>query len=82
MDYLQHATDLARSHGLATHLDGARLFNAAVATAHQETQKDITNDALDQVNNGHTAINVECILSQARRITSHFDSVSVCTGMI
>jgi threonine aldolase len=33
MDYLQQATELARSHGLATHLDGARLFNAAVASA-------------------------------------------------
>ncbi|NWN81719.1 MAG: low-specificity L-threonine aldolase [Halomonas sp.] len=31
-DYMQQATDLAREHGLATHLDGARLFNAAVAT--------------------------------------------------
>ncbi|HSH47879.1 MAG TPA: low-specificity L-threonine aldolase [Halomonas sp.] len=31
-DYVQAATDLAREHGLATHLDGARLFNAAVAT--------------------------------------------------
>ena len=31
--YQQQATDLARQHGLATHLDGARLFNAAVATA-------------------------------------------------
>lgn len=31
-DYLQDATDLARSHGLATHLDGARMMNAAVAT--------------------------------------------------
>lgn len=30
--YIQQATDLAREHGLATHLDGARLFNAAVAT--------------------------------------------------
>lgn len=30
-DYLQQATDLARRHQLATHLDGARLFNAAVA---------------------------------------------------
>jgi threonine aldolase len=30
-DYLQQATALARRHGLATHLDGARLFNAAVA---------------------------------------------------
>jgi threonine aldolase len=29
--YLAAATALARGHGLATHLDGARLFNAAVA---------------------------------------------------
>ena len=33
MAYLQQATDLARQHGLARHLDGARLFNAAVAQA-------------------------------------------------
>lgn len=33
LDYLAEATALARKHGLATHLDGARLFNAAVATA-------------------------------------------------
>ena len=31
LDYLQGAHDLARSHGLGIHLDGARLFNAAVA---------------------------------------------------
>jgi len=31
-DYVKAATDLAREHGLATHMDGARLFNAAVAT--------------------------------------------------
>jgi threonine aldolase len=31
--YLEQATRLAHSHGLATHLDGARLFNAAVAQA-------------------------------------------------
>jgi threonine aldolase len=31
--YLQQATALARSRGLNTHLDGARLFNAAVAQA-------------------------------------------------
>ena len=30
IDYLQAATMLARRRGLATHLDGARLFNAAV----------------------------------------------------
>ena len=32
-DYLRGATDLARQRGLATHLDGARVFNAAVASA-------------------------------------------------
>jgi len=30
MDYLKEVTSLARRYGLATHLDGARLFNAAV----------------------------------------------------
>ena len=30
--YVQAATELARRRGLATHLDGARLFNAAVAS--------------------------------------------------
>jgi threonine aldolase len=34
LDYLQAATELARSRGLATHLDGARVFNAAVYDAH------------------------------------------------
>lgn len=33
MPYLQEATALARSRGLSTHLDGARLFNAAVGQA-------------------------------------------------
>jgi threonine aldolase len=32
-DYVDAATQLARGHGLATHLDGARLFNAAVVEA-------------------------------------------------
>lgn len=31
MDYLERAQACAREHGLATHLDGARVFNAAVA---------------------------------------------------
>lgn len=31
-DYLHEASELARGHGLATHLDGARMMNAAVAT--------------------------------------------------
>jgi threonine aldolase len=33
LDYLAQTTSLARQHGLAAHLDGARLFNAAAATA-------------------------------------------------
>jgi threonine aldolase len=33
LDYIEAATSLARRRGLATHLDGARLFNAAVAQA-------------------------------------------------
>jgi threonine aldolase len=32
-DYVQQATDLAQRKGLARHLDGARLFNAAMAQA-------------------------------------------------
>jgi threonine aldolase len=32
IDYVEAATGLARKRGLATHLDGARLFNAAVAS--------------------------------------------------
>ena len=31
LDYLRSAHELARTHGLGMHLDGARLFNAAVA---------------------------------------------------
>ena len=31
VDYMVAATDLARKHGLACHLDGARVFNAATA---------------------------------------------------
>jgi threonine aldolase len=30
LDYLRQATEFAHAHGLATHLDGARLFNAIV----------------------------------------------------
>lgn len=32
LDYLRSVVALARRHGLATHLDGARVFNAAVAS--------------------------------------------------
>lgn len=42
--YLEQATALARAKGLATHLDGARLFNAAVAQA-AETGGDARGEA-------------------------------------
>ncbi|MFY8116335.1 MAG: low-specificity L-threonine aldolase [Roseateles sp.] len=54
MDYLAAASALAQRKELARHLDGARLFNAAVAI-----------DAAEPY-------------AAARRICSHFDSVSVC----
>lgn len=55
-NYLQSMAALARDKGLALHLDGARLFNAAVASkADNESATD-----------------------SAKRITSLFDSVSVC----
>ena len=49
LSYLAQARAFTREHGLALHLDGARLYNAAVK------------------------LNVD-----AREITQHFDSVSVC----
>ena len=44
LDYLQQATQLAASKGLSCHLDGARLFNAAVAQAAQ-TDSDARTEA-------------------------------------
>ncbi|WP_427913981.1 low-specificity L-threonine aldolase [Ramlibacter sp. MMS24-I3-19] len=57
MAYLEQATALAKRKGLGRHLDGARLFNAAVAQAHASGSDAFT---------------------EARRIASLFDSVSVC----
>ena len=44
-DYVQAATDLAKSRGLSRHLDGARLFNAAVAQASQSASQTGTDAA-------------------------------------
>ncbi len=67
LDYVQAATALARSKGLATHLDGARLFNAATAQVFKQKEPQV------QANNARAAINLE-----AKRIAENFDSVSVC----
>ena len=44
-DYVQAATDLAKSKGLQRHLDGARLFNAATAQAALNQRTDIRAEA-------------------------------------
>jgi threonine aldolase len=67
LDYLKAATALARSKGLATHLDGARLFNAATAQFY------IKNKALPPA-----SIDKFAIYSEAKSIAENFDSVSVC----
>jgi len=85
-DYVQQATALAKKHGLARHLDGARLFNAAVAQA-----------ALMGSNARHAAGPPQGgaappggsdphevgerggdVFAEAKRIAGCFDSVSVC----
>ena len=78
MAYLAQATDLAREKGLACHLDGARLFNAAVEQAAAGARVLASNTASTPVEYAQAAINSGAIVSEARRITSHFDSVSVC----
>ncbi len=71
--YLQSATALARQHGLAVHLDGARLFNAAVADALEQGEiHPLGGQRPAQAAQRGGA------LAQAKRIASHFDSVSVC----
>ena len=84
-DYVQQATDLATRHGLARHLDGARLFNAATAQAQGLTTSSASNQPLAAVNKEQAAINFDspvlaahAIQAQARRIAQCFDSVSVC----
>jgi threonine aldolase len=86
--YVQAATQLAKSKGLATHLDGARLFNAAVAQAAQNPPSDHTALARGIVNtastgsartdvSAKTASGAQALL-EAHRIAQCFDSVSVC----
>jgi threonine aldolase len=67
LEYLQAAVAAAKGKGLSTHLDGARLFNAAAAQASAiaSTHKLPTPDA-------------DAIVTEAKKIASLFDSVSVC----
>ena len=81
MDYLAQATALARQHGLGVHLDGARLFNAAAALAQAELSvraEPVEAAAGTPTSAVGTGLSAELVALAARRIASHFDSVSVC----
>ena len=73
--YVQAATELAQSKGLARHLDGARLFNAAVAQAMQLDASLVAPSAQPAAMS--QSLHAGALL-QARRIAQCFDSVSVC----
>jgi threonine aldolase len=70
MDYLREVRALAQRRGLVTHLDGARLFNAAVEVAHRRRAGHRDGDT-----GGGTVTDPRAV---AREICSHFDSVSLC----
>ncbi len=86
IDYLRAATDLAKARGLQRHLDGARLFNAAVAqAAAQRATGDSDREAETQGETAATQGNKQSTRKisdahqrEARRIAACFDSVSVC----
>ena len=83
-DYVQQATQLAARKGLSRHLDGARLFNAAVAQAALYTGN---RPAAGPPQGGaaptgggdpHAVGERGGVIQEARRIAQCFDSVSVC----
>jgi threonine aldolase len=78
-EYLQAATQLAKSNGLATHLDGARLFNAAVAQAALLHPISVHPELVEGLARTSTSsVRTELALTEAKRIAQCFDSVSVC----
>ena len=83
-DYVQQATALAQSKGINRHLDGARLFNAAVAQA-QGTVRAEPVEAFASGERGRSTSTSSVrtkfrddVLAEAKRIAACFDSVSVC----
>jgi threonine aldolase len=80
LEYVQAATQLAKSKGLMTHLDGARLFNAAVA---QAAQTSLAGNAAGTVSHQDPRTGASSGAhadprAEARRIAQCFDSASVC----
>jgi threonine aldolase len=82
MAYLGEVAELARSQGLVMHLDGARLFNAAVSIAQKNEPAANPNDEVSaHVDKGADELpppSHEEIVAAARAVCSHFDTVSVC----
>jgi threonine aldolase len=84
--YVQAATELARARGMVCHLDGARLFNAAVAQAQAQCDEAATAHRPGAELSGQTVAgalgaadpSADQVWHQARRIAQCFDSVSVC----
>ncbi|HRK38848.1 MAG TPA: GntG family PLP-dependent aldolase [Burkholderiaceae bacterium] len=77
--YVQAATDWAKARGLARHLDGARLFNAAVAQAAvNKVAGGPSPGKLADTIGSRDAGAEQAVLAEARRIAQCFDSVSVC----
>ncbi len=80
MDYLREMRALATSRGLATHLDGARLFNAAVEVTRRRragVREGAGPDsaAAARAREGDVPLEPRAV---AREICANFDSVSVC----
>ena len=84
-DQVLAATQLAQRRGLARHLDGARLFNAATAQA-ALSGDDVRPDAGPPQGGAapsggddrHAVRTSGGVLLEARRIAGCFDSISVC----
>ena len=80
MDYLREMRALASGRGLATHLDGARLFNAAVEVTRRRRAgiregAGPDSAAAARAREGDVPLEPRAV---AREICANFDSVSVC----
>ena len=70
LDYLGEVRTLAQARGLRTHLDGARLFNAAVEVARRRAAGDRRGDSRGSASTDPRRV--------ARELCAPFDTVSVC----
>jgi len=77
-DYVRAATEWAKTHGLARHLDGARLFNAAVAQVAVNRTATGWPQGGAAPSGGSEQGERGDVIAEAKRIAQCFDSVSVC----